>query len=182
MAILNVLLALTAALVVPAIGTCQSVPSVTIANGTVTGINDATNHVQRFLGIPYAQPPVANLRLRQAVPLNSSFGTLNATAFGASCYGTKAQPNASEDCLTLNVWKPSGIQHSNVALPVFVWLYGGGLTAGYTVSTYSRSTRYNLPRVERDAMLIINSRIRVSRELTWFESRARLINPSFWFL
>jgi carboxylesterase type B len=106
--------------------------SVTITNGTVTGTNDAVNNVQRFLGIPYAQPPVGNLRLQQSIPLNSSFGTLNATTFGPACYG-KSNPNPSEDCLTLNVWRPSDASNKGL-LPVLVWFYGGGLTGGYTVS------------------------------------------------
>ncbi|KAK8066825.1 Ricin B-type lectin domain-containing protein [Apiospora hydei] len=108
--------------------------SVTIANGTLVGLEDGASGVQRFLGIPYAQSPVGDLRLRQAKPLASSFGTLPADAFGSSCYGSRAQPNASEDCLTLNIWRPDGKKaQGNGSLPVLVWLYGGGLTAGYTV-------------------------------------------------
>lgn len=110
--------------------------TVTITNGTVKGVNDTANNVQRFLGIPYAQPLVGNLRLHQSIPLKSSFGTLNATAFDPACYG-KTNPNPSKDCLTLNIWRPSDASNAakDTLLPVLVWFYGGGLTVGYTVSS-----------------------------------------------
>lgn len=114
---------------------CLPQQSVAIKNGTLVGSIDPTNKAQRFLGIPYAQPPVGRFRLRQAVALNSTFGTLNATKFGFDCYGTGWNPNPSEDCLTLNIWRsydPS--QGSCDKVPVMVWFYGGGLTNGYTVS------------------------------------------------
>lgn len=111
----------------------QSV-SVTIANGTLVGAEDSASGVQRFLGIPYAQPPIGDLRLRQARPLSTSFGTLAADAFGLSCYGSGLQPNASEDCLTLNIWRPTENRtETTKLLPVLMWLFGGGLAAGYTV-------------------------------------------------
>lgn len=109
-------------------------PSVTIPNGTITGVGDTENGVQSFLGIPYAQPPVGKLRLQHAVPLNASFGTLNANAFGPACYG-EGNPNPSEDCLTLNIWRPSNTSVKPDKLPVLVWLYGGGLIQGYSVSS-----------------------------------------------
>lgn len=121
-------------LILPAITLSKCLPnSVKIMNGTINGVLDSANHVQRFLGIPYANPPVDDLRLRQAQPLSEHFGTLDAGKFGHSCYGSADQnEGASEDCLTLNVWRPATT--SRQALPVLVWLYGGGLTAGYTAS------------------------------------------------
>lgn len=112
----------------------QTYPSVTISNGTITGIDDTENNVQSFLGIPYAQPPVGKLRLQHAVPLNASFGTLNANVFGPACYG-EGNPNLSEDCLTLNIWRPSNASVRDGKLPVLVWLYGGRLIHGYSVSS-----------------------------------------------
>jgi len=102
--------------------------TVTLANGTVVGSTDSATNIQRFLGVPYAQPPVGDLRLRQAVSLNASFGTLQATMFGYSCHGRGPNGNSSEDCLTLNIWRPCGLP--SAPLPVMVWLYGGGLAAG----------------------------------------------------
>jgi carboxylesterase type B len=109
--------------------------SVGIRNGTVIGVKDGSNQVQRFLGIPYAQPPVGDLRLRQAVPLNTSFGAFHAESFGPACVGPviDSNPNSSEDCLTLNIWRPFKHKIVDQPKPVLVWFYGGGLRRGYTV-------------------------------------------------
>ncbi|KAL4918219.1 Alpha/Beta hydrolase protein [Aspergillus aurantiobrunneus] len=113
----------------------RSSASVDIRNGTVIGVNDESSQVQRVLGIPYAQPPVGDLRLRHAVPLNAFFGTLNAQSFGPACYGPEldSNPDSSEDCLSLNIWRPSGQIEVDALRPVLVWFYGGGLQNGYTV-------------------------------------------------
>ncbi|KAE8400773.1 Alpha/Beta hydrolase protein [Aspergillus pseudonomiae] len=112
----------------------ESQPMVTVKNGTILGSKNNPEGIQRFLGIPYAQPPIGPLRLRQAVPLNASFGTLNATTMSPACYGkSNSKYQQSEDCLTLNVWQPDevGKNASSPLVPVLVWLYGGGLTGGY---------------------------------------------------
>ncbi|KAL3469599.1 Alpha/Beta hydrolase protein [Aspergillus californicus] len=129
----------------------QNAPaSVTIHNGTILGVSDNSNRVQHFLGIPYAQPPVGELRLRGAVPLNTSFNTLNANSFGPACYGSDvdSNPSSSEDCLTLNVWRPLG--RVDELKPVLVWFYGGGLRNGYTAD----------PRFEGTNMVRISSEIK----------------------
>lgn len=107
--------------------------SVHIANGTVGGVIDDNSGVEKFLGIPFAEPPIGDRRLRQAAPLEQPFGTLEADKFGPSCISARDQGLESEDCLTLNIWRPLGAAKSNVSLPVLVWLYGGSLTSGYTV-------------------------------------------------
>ncbi|KAK6835108.1 alpha/beta-hydrolase [Apiospora arundinis] len=126
--------------------------SVTITNGTLVGVVDdnGISTVNRFLGIPYAKPPTGDLRLRHATPLDASFGTLQASAFGPSCYGSGPQPNASEDCLTLNIWKPAKSENmeTNALLPVLVWFYGGGLAAGYTSNTLFEGT--NMVRISTE--------------------------------
>lgn len=110
----------------------SSAISVLITNGTVIGVDDAANGVQKFLGIPFAEPPVGDLRLRQAISLRESFGNFQADTFGPSCFSARDQGNSSEDCLTLNIWRPTNATSSSSRLPVLVWLYGGGLTNGFT--------------------------------------------------
>ncbi|KAK8047988.1 alpha/beta-hydrolase [Apiospora saccharicola] len=133
MKIQSISFALLGAALAPVVRCDAQSVSVTVANGTLVGVEDSKSDVQKFLGIPYAQPPIGDLRLRQARPLNSSFGTLQANAFGHSCYGAGSQPNASDDCLTLNIWRPPGKgAEAKELLPVLVWLYRGGLAAGYT--------------------------------------------------
>jgi carboxylesterase type B len=111
--------------------------SVHISNGTVHGIFDNESGVEKFLGIPFAEPPVGARRLRQAAPLEQSFGTIEADKFGPSCISARDQGRESEDCLTLNIWRPLGAVERNVSLPVLVWLYGGSLTSGSTVGSHS---------------------------------------------
>ncbi|KAJ7484260.1 alpha/beta-hydrolase [Mycena latifolia] len=113
-----------------------SQPSVTIKNGTVRGVDLPQFGQSLFLGIPYAQPPVGDLRLRPPRSINASFGTLDATAYGPHCWSRfttgfddNSGFNNSEDCLTLNVIRPDGISPKS-PVPVVVWIHGGGLTTG----------------------------------------------------
>jgi carboxylesterase type B len=118
--------------------------SVRIANGTVNGVFDNANGVEKFLGVPFAEPPIGDRRLRQAAPLESPFGALQADKFGPGCVSAKNSDGESEDCLTLNIWRPTAAVQSNVSLPVLVWLYGGSLTSGNTVSSYRPRKAHNI--------------------------------------
>ncbi|KAH7412997.1 triacylglycerol lipase [Cadophora sp. MPI-SDFR-AT-0126] len=119
----------------------QDAPTVKVLNGTYSGIHSSTYNQDFFLGIPFAQPPLGDLRFRQAQPLNTTFNeTRNATEYSPECMGYGSDQWVlgniiSEDCLTLNVIRPTGAQN----LPVGVWIHGGGNTQGG-----SRDPRYNL--------------------------------------
>ncbi|ESK83717.1 extracellular triacylglycerol lipase precursor [Moniliophthora roreri MCA 2997] len=87
------------------------------------------------LGIPYAEPPIGELRLRPALLKNSN--TWNATSFDASEFGkTCLQPgsprnNVSEDCLTINIFRPPTVNFNNsTKLPCLLWIHGGGFLIG----------------------------------------------------
>ncbi|RYC53822.1 hypothetical protein CHU98_g12387 [Xylaria longipes] len=122
-----------------------SVPSVTVKNGTIHGRHLAEAWDQDlFLGIPYAQPPTGPLRFKWPQPLNESFETpLDASAYGYSCCQASTVLDLSEDCLTLNVVRPHGVNAAE-KLPVLVWIYGGGLFAGS-----SADPQYNLSGIVR---------------------------------
>ncbi|CZT06846.1 related to triacylglycerol lipase V precursor [Rhynchosporium graminicola] len=119
-----------------------SIPTAKVLNGTYSGTHSSTYNQDYFLGIPYSQPPVGDLRFRQAQPLNSSFNeTRNATEYSPQCMGYGSDTwvlgnYISEDCLTLNVVRPSGAVQN---LPVGVWIHGGGNYNGG-----SSDPRYNL--------------------------------------
>ena len=87
-----------------------------------------------FKGVPFAQPPVGDLRWRDPAPVKSWSGVRDAQDFGPPCTQRISQmkqtENNQEDCLSLNVWTAEWPSKSRK--PVMVWLYGGGNTAGLT--------------------------------------------------
>jgi para-nitrobenzyl esterase len=95
---------------------------------------EAIGPLDVFKGIPYALPPVGNLRWRPPVAMSPWTGVRDATQFGAACTQPKLRPSlyseelaaVSEDCLFLNVWAPQGARNK----PVLVWIHGGALTSG----------------------------------------------------
>ena len=107
-----------------------SQPIVQVCNGTVKGAHSDDWKQDFFLGIPYAQPPVGDLRFRAPKSIDRAYdgGLLDATSYGYSCYQYGSKLNLSEACLTLNIVRPSGFD--DVALPVLLWIHGGGLVAG----------------------------------------------------
>lgn len=104
---------------------------VQIESGPVQGV--VQDGVDEFLGIPYAAPPVGNLRWRPPQPALKWQRVRSTVAFGNTCaqtntLGVFAARSASEDCLFLNVFAPSDA--ANRHLPVMVWIHGGGLFDG----------------------------------------------------
>jgi para-nitrobenzyl esterase len=99
--------------------------------GCVRG--ESLGAVKIFRGIPYAAPPVGNLRWKAPQEHPSWDGVRDATQFGKSCPqlpGTifRYQLETDEDCLSLNIWTPK--IDPNAKLPVMVWIHGGGLVQG----------------------------------------------------
>jgi para-nitrobenzyl esterase len=105
-----------------------------VANGVLEGDTTKTG-VHVFRGIPFAAPPVGDLRWKAPQPASNWAGVRSAKSFGNSCmqrpvYGDMEfrSPEKSEDCLYLNVWTPA--RSASEKLPVLVYFFGGGLVAG----------------------------------------------------
>ena len=109
-------------------------PSVEVENGMLEGASDSS--VAAFLGVPYAAPPVDDLRWRPPQPAVDWQGIRSATSPGRLCaqddralayYGDDIQ--TGEDCLYLNVWAPAGAA-SDDPLPVMFHIHGGSFRWG----------------------------------------------------
>ncbi|EXJ83394.1 hypothetical protein A1O1_07016 [Capronia coronata CBS 617.96] len=129
--------------------TAPPAPTATLSNGTYQGVHSIYYDQDWFLGMPFAQPPVGELRLAPPAPLNTSFdGIRLATAYGPVCpsYGSDdiGLP-LSEDCLSINVIRPAGYEHA--ALPVAVWIYGGEYAMGG-----GSNPKYNLSFIVQDSV------------------------------
>jgi para-nitrobenzyl esterase len=109
------------------------VERVKIDSGALQGAT--VGAVTAFKGIPFAQPPVGELRWRPPQPVKPWSGVRNAAEYGADCmqepFPGDAAPlgvQSAEDCLYVNVWTPA--KRSAGKLPVMVWIYGGGFVNG----------------------------------------------------
>lgn len=105
--------------------------AVRIETGLVSGVPARDASITVFKGIPFAAPPVGELRWQPPAPPIAWQGTRKADRFGAMCPQTQppgANNPMSEDCLFLNVW--TGASAASERRPVFVWIYGGGFAGG----------------------------------------------------
>ncbi|MEA5004117.1 MAG: carboxylesterase/lipase family protein [Christensenella sp.] len=94
-------------------------------NGTIAGAREGD--VLSYKGVPYAKPPVGDLRFMPAQKPEGWEGVLDASSFGAACPQTKKYKVSSEDCLTLNIWTPGTDKKKRA---VFFYIHGGSFCMG----------------------------------------------------
>ena len=146
---------------------------VTVTEGQLTGVYTADKAVEVYAGVPYAAPPVGDLRWRAPQPAlpwegvracdafapmsmqpetNTLFASLTDIAVYHSFDFFSLKDNwreaRSEDSLYLNIWKPAGAQQG---LPVLVYIHGGSLTTGQP--SYGA---YNGEQMARDGIIVVN--------------------------
>ncbi|MDB5464851.1 MAG: carboxylesterase type [Phenylobacterium sp.] len=136
-------------------------PVVKIKQGAVRGA--AVEGVEMFLGIPYAAPPVGDLRWRPPAAPAGWSGERDASKPGATC-----QPNRDgslvEDCLFANVTRPVGAK-PGAKLPVLVWIHGGGFTIGAATGAFGAET--DGIQFAKDGVITVSVSYRLGRA-GWF--------------
>lgn len=140
-------------------------PVVTVTGGQIRG-RVLPPGVTAYKGVPFAAPPVGDLRWRAPKPVAAWQGVREADRFSAACIqnlGRSHDPwttefmhqgDISEDCLYLNVW--TAAKNSNAKRPVFVWIYGGGFNEGSTAVA-----AYDGEELARKGLVVVSMNYRV---------------------
>jgi len=142
--------------------TARAADEVKIESGTLAGALNADRTVRMFKNIPFAAPPVGDLRWKAPQAPASWKGVRAADKFGSACLQTNvfgdiyfrdAQP--SEDCLNLDIWIPTKPATPG-KIPVILWYYGGGFVAGS-----ASEPRYDGENLAKKGVIVVNSNYRL---------------------
>ncbi|KAG8821374.1 hypothetical protein FRC19_007875 [Serendipita sp. 401] len=112
----------------------RAVPTIQTTSGKLTGFTISNSTTNAYLGIPFALPPIGQLRFAAPRALYTPNVVRNSTGFSPACVQLQSYfpspTGESEDCLYLNVWSSPAPAARPSARPVFVWIYGGGWNSG----------------------------------------------------
>jgi para-nitrobenzyl esterase len=161
-------LSLAGLLALPLPGAIQE--PIRIEGGLISGTPGWGWRIREYLGIPFAAPPVGNLRWRSPQPVVPWEGVRAADRFSPACIQRTQNPNSgswnrglintSEDCLYLNVWTPAS--SASERLPVLVWIYGGGGVSGSTAEPI-----YDGNAIAKKGVVVVSMNYRVN-VFGWF--------------
>ena len=135
---------LSAVILTAALAGCRPAnPVLEIEGGKIQGVESSVKGVYIYKGIPFAAPPVGDLRWKEPQPVIPWEGVMKADTFGPGSVQVNhdssnpwtsefywEDPEFSEDCLYLNVWTPAPGQPEK-KLPVAMWIHGGAYTGGW---------------------------------------------------
>ncbi len=135
---------------------------VKIDNGVIEGNYDTKTGIQKYFGIPFAKPPIGNLRWKAPQALDNWTGVKITKEFGPRpmqkvVFGdmNSRSNGVSEDCLYLNVWTPASRNTKN--LPVLVYFYGGGNVAGD-----ASEPRYDGENMAKEGIVVVTCNYRLN--------------------
>ncbi|HTS24485.1 MAG TPA: carboxylesterase family protein [Bryobacteraceae bacterium] len=161
-------LSLAGILAFPLLGAIQE--PIKVEGGLISGTPGWGWGVREYLGIPFAAPPVGDLRWRPPQPVVAWQGVRAADRFSPACMQRAQDPNngswnrglirTSEDCLYLNVWTPAA--SASERLPVLVWIYGGGGVSGSTAEPI-----YDGNAIAKKGVVVVSMNYRVN-VFGWF--------------
>src|SRR5579859_5071683 len=153
---IRTLLAAAAATLALSATAAHAADTVKVAQGELHGATAGA--VTSFKDIPFAAPPVGDLRWRPPQAPAKWSGSRDATKLGPQCWQMRAVPsdtNQSEDCLQLNVWTPANFK-PGAKIPVMVFIHGGSFTGGSGVNALYDGTHF----AERGVVLVtVNYRL-----------------------
>jgi len=134
----------------------------TVTGGIIEGDYDNKTGIQTYLGVPFAQPPVGNLRWRAPRAVKPWAGVKHTKTFGPRAMQKFMwsdmlfrSDGVNEDCLYLNIWTPA--RQREKGLPVLLYFYGGGQIAG-DGSEY----RYDGESMAREGVVVVNCNYRLN--------------------
>ncbi len=140
-------------------------PVVHVTGGRVQGRSLGAAGGAVFQGIPFAQPPVGELRWREPQPVRSWSGIRDATRYGAPCaqiaagWNDRAAALGSEDCLSLNVWNSEW--PAKTKRPVMVWIHGGANMGGSALGAGGIEPPFDGERLARFGVVVVTVQYRL---------------------
>jgi len=134
---------------------------VKVDTGTLEGTLNADSSVRMFRNVPFAAPPVGNLRWQPPQPPLPWTGVRKADEYGSHCVQGKVfgdiegrGKEMSEDCLYATIWAPA--KPTGAPMPVYLWFYGGGFAAGA-----ADEPRYDGESFARRGIIVVNTNYRL---------------------